>query len=216
MSLYLGLLLFSFILTSLSLIPFINFLYRVKLTHRTDTSGLTRENTTASRLLHRLHSWKAGVPIGGGLLIIAACGVLFTAVFWAISKAGVVTTSIFPIQDELNVIFFTFFSFAMLGLFDDISKIFPSSSLLTLSRQTKFLLLFIFSVIASSLLYFNLGLSTINFPFFGPFDLGWVYLPLSTIIIYPLPSLISGIVDKDSLWFDLNNPPYPSFIVICA
>ena len=184
MSLYLGLLLFSFILTSLSLIPFINFLYRVKLTHRTDTSGLTREDTSASRLLHRLHSWKSGTPVGGGLLIIIATGVLFTVIFSAISHAGVLTTSIFPIRDELNIIFFTFISFALLGLFDDISKIFPTSSLPTIRQRTKFFFLAVLSAVVASLLHFNLSLSSLNLPLFGPLDLGWGYLPLSATIIF--------------------------------
>ena len=89
MALYLGILIFSFIITSIAIVPFIDFLY----------------------------SKKKGIPVGGGILIITVVTLLYVFLFPLIIRLGVYVTSAFPIKEELNIIIFTFVSFGLLGLY---------------------------------------------------------------------------------------------------
>lgn len=67
----LGLIIFSFLLNSLLVIPFINLLYKLRLTRRKEAQ---KGGTTS--LFDKLHDVKAGTPIGGGILIIVSVTVL--------------------------------------------------------------------------------------------------------------------------------------------
>jgi len=124
MALYLGILIFSFIVTSIAIVPFIDYLYRLRFTRRDERADITATDTPEFRKLHQLHSKKVGTPIGGGVLIITLVTLLYALLFPIISRLGVYITSAFPIKEELNIIFFTFISFGLLGLYDDIMKIF--------------------------------------------------------------------------------------------
>jgi len=167
MALYLGILIFSFIVTSLAIIPFIDLLYRLHL-----TSPVVK-NPAA----------KLGTPVGGGVLIIAVVSFLFAVIYPLISRFGVFIQSTFNIADELNIIFFTFISFGLLGLYEDIVKIFHLPVSRTYQRL-KNPLQFVLSATVGLLLYQNLHLSVINLPFVGVWQLGWWYIPVSTLVIY--------------------------------
>ncbi len=160
MALFLGILLFAFILTAVAIVPFIHFLYRLRFTH-------------------------IGTPIGGGILIIGLVSVLFAVIFPTISHLGVYISSSFSIKEELNVIFFTFISFGLLGLYDDIMKIFgfTKSGFFGLRVRHKFIIQICLAACISLLLYFNLHISIINIPFWGVFNLKWLYIPLATLVI---------------------------------
>lgn len=186
MELYLGVLLFSFVVTSIAIVPFIDFLYRLRLTHRAASSGLTRDNSTASRHLHKLHLWKEGTPVGGGILIIPLVSVLYLFTFLLISRLGIYITSGFPLKEELNVIFFTFVSFGLLGLYDDLVKIFPSHLIRfpLFSGRPKYIIQAALSLFIAVLLYQNLKINIINFPSVGVVHLGWLYIPFAASIIF--------------------------------
>src|SRR3990172_2594154 len=106
----LGLVMFSFLLNSAIIVPFINLLYRMHLTRRKEAS---KGGTTS--LFDKLHDVKAGTPIGGGILIIASVTVLFFIIFFFASFMGVLIKSAHNLQVELFVIFFTFLAFGLLG-----------------------------------------------------------------------------------------------------
>ncbi|MEJ2441429.1 MAG: hypothetical protein P8Y06_00710 [Patescibacteria group bacterium] len=65
LSLALGLIVFSFLITSVLVVPFIDLLYKVNLLRRKEGSERGRKS-----LFDKLHDKKAGTPIGGGVLII--------------------------------------------------------------------------------------------------------------------------------------------------
>ena len=112
MALTLGLLIFSFIITSILVIPFIDFLYRLKFQRkRQETKDALGRRTP---IFDRFHRAKAGTPIGGGLLIILVVSLLYAFLFPLISFLGVYISSCFPIKEELNILFFTFLSFGLL------------------------------------------------------------------------------------------------------
>jgi len=125
MALYLGILLFSFTISAIAVVPFIDLLYRIHFLHQPERSGLTKEDSAASKTLHRLHRWKGGTPVGGGMLIIFLVSIIYLFLFPLLSRFGVYIKSSFSIKQELNVIFFSFISFGILGLYDDLIKIFP-------------------------------------------------------------------------------------------
>ena len=99
--------------------------------------------------------------------------------------AGVYITKRLSITGELNVIFFTLFSFGFLGFFDDFKKIFnlEEKGVFGLRLRDKFLFQWLLAFIIAFLLYYQLGISIINIPFWGVLDLGLGYIPLAAFII---------------------------------
>lgn len=141
MALYLGILIFSFIITSIAIVPFIDFLYH-----------------------HRHQS----PPTGGGLLIIIIVTLLYALLLPIMNQFGVYITHVLPISEEINILFFTFLSFGCLGLY---------------AGKHKLIIEIILSLIISSLLFFNLKITILNFPYLGILHLGWLYIPIATLII---------------------------------
>lgn len=185
MALYLGILIFSFLITAVAVVPFIDFLYRLKLTRQDERKTVLAGDTQAFKKLHQQHAAKIGTPIGGGVLIIAMVTVLYILLFPLLRRLGVYITTGFPIKDELNIIFFTFISFGVLGLYDDIMKIFGFSKtgFFGLRLRHKFLIQTGLAFVISLMLFQNLNISILNVPFIGVLHLGWLYIPLTTLII---------------------------------
>src|SRR5574341_524092 len=101
----LGLVLFSFLFTASLVVPFINLLYRLKITRRKEGIGGEKKS-----LFDRLHDKKAGTPTGGGVILIAIVSLLFSLLLPLIAYLGVFIQSAHHLQSELVVIFFTFIS----------------------------------------------------------------------------------------------------------
>ncbi len=181
--LYLGLLLFSFLLTSVLVIPFINLLYKLKFQRQKQTT-LDFQNARTP-IFDKFHGHKAGTPVGGGLLIISSVCILFALIFPTLHLSNIFISRNYDIGKELTVIFFTFISFAILGLYDDILKFFgfKKSGFFGLRLRHKFLLQILLATISASLIYFNLGINFIYIPFLGPIKLGLFYLPIAIGLI---------------------------------
>lgn len=181
----LGILIFSFLITSILVVPFINLLYRLKFIRQKEGGGGTKES-----LFDKLHDKKAGTPTGGGILLIVIVTLLFSLVFPLISYLGVYIKSSYNLQNELLVLFVTFISFAILGLLDDVTKIFGKprpgtfGSWIGMSRSVKFGLQWVLGFIIGSLLYFKLGIHILHVPLINHvFDLGIFYIPFAAFII---------------------------------
>ena len=114
---YLGLTLISFLITGISFIPFINFLYQLKFIRRKEGIGKKKS------LFDKLHDWKAGTPIGGGILVIALTSIIYLLVALFFIKTKEVSAT-YPLVDEIHILLLTFLSFGLLGLLDDWTKIF--------------------------------------------------------------------------------------------
>lgn len=185
MVLYLGILLFAFIVTGIAIVPFIDILYRLRFTRKNETAEIEVGDTQEFRKFHELHSHKVGTPIGGGILIIGLVIILYLLLFPLMRALGVYVVSGFPIKEELNVIFFTFISFGMLGLYDDVMKIFgfEKTGFFGLRVRHKFLIQIVIAAFSAALLYFNLKIDIFYIPFLGVFKLGWAFLPIATFII---------------------------------
>ncbi|MFA6270861.1 MAG: hypothetical protein WC657_06680 [Candidatus Paceibacterota bacterium] len=181
--LYLGLLLFSFLTNSILVIPFINLLYRLKFQRQKQTTlDFQNKHTT---VFDKFHSQKSGTPVGGGLLIIFTVSVLFAFLFPILKFSNIYISSNYKIDNEILIIFFTFISFAVLGLYDDVLKFFnfEKTGFFGLKMLHKLILQILLALSISVYLYLNLGISFIYIPFVGAVALGWFSVPLYTIII---------------------------------
>lgn len=185
MAVYLGILMFSFIVTAVTIVPFIDFLFARKFTRKDERSQVESGDTEAFRKLHDLHNKKVGTPIGGGILIILIVSLLFVIMLPLLSRMGLYVTSAFPLKEELNIIFFTFISFGILGLYDDIMKIFgfKKTGFFGLRIRHKMIIQIILSLIISLMLYVNLKIDIINIPFFGVIKMGIGYVPIAAFLI---------------------------------
>lgn len=186
MALPLGLLIFSFIITSLLVVPFIDTLYRLKFTRRREAP---RDKKRIS-IFDRMHDWKAGTPVGGGILIIGVVSILFFALFPLLSYLGVYVTTAYPLYDELRIIFLAFVGFGLLGLYDDLTKFFgkPTSGQLGLTfglgRRWKFFLQLFLAFLLGALLFKTLGISIVHIPVISlVIDLSWAYILFAALVI---------------------------------
>lgn len=181
--LYLGLLLFSFLTTSVLVVPFINLLYKLKF-QRQKQKTLDFQNQRTP-VFDKFHSSKAGTPVGGGLLVIVSVCVLFLILFPVLKLSNIFISSNYKIDQELQIIFFTFISFGVLGLYDDILKFFgfQKTGFFGLKMRHKLFLQGLLSLTISFLCYFQLGINFIYLPFLGAIKLGLFFIPVSTIII---------------------------------
>lgn len=182
-ALYLGILIFSFVVTAFLVVPFINLLYKLKFFRRVQKTTDAQGNQT--KIFDKFNNNKAGTPVGGGLLIIVVSLILFAVLYKVICFVGVNIITAYPIKDEMNILFFTFISFGLLGLYDDIKKFFgfQKSGFFGLRMRYKLIIQVILALIISLMMYFNLKINIINIPSYGVINLGWFFIPLSTAII---------------------------------
>ncbi len=191
--LFLGLLLFSFIITSAVIVPFINMLYSLRFQRKkqADTKDIFGERTP---IFNHFHQIKEGTPIGGGLLIIIVVSIIFALTIPLLDWLGIQQTSVYAdYQAEVNVIFFSFLSFSILGLYDDIKKFFglQKAGFFGLRMKFKLLLQVILSLIIAFMLYNNLGISFLHIPFVGTFEMGWLYIPFAGFVIVAFANAVN-------------------------
>jgi phospho-N-acetylmuramoyl-pentapeptide-transferase len=180
----LGLVIFSFLITSSLVIPFIDLLYKIKLIRRVEGEKHSKS------LFDKLHDKKAGTPIGGGVLLILIVSLLFLTIFPIINYFGVYIHSSFNLQHELFVMFFTFISFGFVGLIDDVVKTFGKGKegklgmVFGLSKIQKLGLQCVFALVDGFLLYQLLGINFIHIPFINQnLYLGPLYILFAAAII---------------------------------
>lgn len=214
LALFLGLLIFSFIVTSVVIVPFIDLLYHLRFQRAQqktrDVFGML------TPIFDKFHRTKAGTPVGGGLLVILVVSLLFMAILPILGRFGIEVTSVYTNHTaEVNVLFFTFLSFGVLGLYDDIKKFFgfQKTRFFGLHAPFKLFLQVVLAVIIACLLYFQLGISIMYIPFIGTFELGWWFIPFAALVIISfanavnitdgLDGLASGVlmISLFGLWF---------------
>jgi len=184
MSFFIGLLLISFIIHSMGLIPFINVLYKFRLQRKLQkTKDVFNQPTPIFDTLHRL---KVGTPVGGGMLLVATTTILFFLTFPILYYFWIPITSIYTnMGAEIKILLFTFFSFASIGFFDDFKKVFlgQEEKFFGLRLRHKLILEIILSLLISFWLLTELKISIVHVPFLGVFDLGFLYIPFASFVI---------------------------------
>ncbi|MCL5010182.1 MAG: phospho-N-acetylmuramoyl-pentapeptide-transferase [Patescibacteria group bacterium] len=170
----LGLIILSFFITGILLIPFIDFLYKVKLRRQKQMTKDLFNNRTP--IFDKFHRWKVGTPVGGGILITAIVCVL---TLWTY---GIFQVDVSPW--ELFVILFSFIGFGLLGLYDDIKKMTgQKSGFFGLRFRQKFVIQWILAFIIAVVLYTKLGYNFVFIHGFGLASLGIVYIVFAAFVI---------------------------------
>lgn len=185
LTLSLGLIIFSFLICVVLIVPFIDLLYKLNLTRKKEAP-----KSGKVPLFDKLHDIKVGTPVGGGILIIAVVTILFVISFALASNMGLFVRSAFPLKSEIFIIFLAFISFGVLGFSDDLLKIYakPTKGVLGLwfglRRRQKFVLQWFLGLLLGFLIYKFLGIHIINIPgFHKVIDLGVWYIPFAAFVI---------------------------------
>jgi phospho-N-acetylmuramoyl-pentapeptide-transferase len=172
----LGLTILSMVATGLSIVPFIDFLYKKKLRRQSQkTVDLFNKPTP---FFDKSNNWKVGTPFGGGALIIIVVTVL------SLWSYGIFNVEIKPW--EIFALLFSFIAFGLLGLYDDLKKLISNPTRVAffgLRFRHKFILQWIIALVIALVLYFPLGYSTIFITGIGLIDLGFVYIFLAMFAI---------------------------------
>lgn len=172
----LGLTLLSLFITAILIVPFIDFLYKIKLRRQKQATVDIFNKPTP--LFDKFNGWKVGTPFGGGFLIIVVTTIIF---LWSF---GMLKVSIHPW--ELFVILFTFISFGLLGLYDDGKKLINGDKKIAffgLRFRYKLLLQLILALIPATILYTQLGYSFLFIRGIGLTDIGLLYIPFAAFVI---------------------------------
>lgn len=175
MSKFLGLSILSFLLTAILLFPFLDFLYQ---RHFRRLKQKTRDALNQpTPIFDKFHSWKAGTPIGGGVLMIVVVTLL---TLWSYALLGIQAK-----PWEIFVLLFTFLSFGLLGFYDDIRKIFgvEDSGFFGLRLRYKLILQIALALIIGVIFYFKLGHDFIYIHWIGMVPIGPFFIPLTVFIV---------------------------------
>ncbi|MBI3342877.1 phospho-N-acetylmuramoyl-pentapeptide-transferase [Candidatus Gottesmanbacteria bacterium] len=184
MILLLGVLLFSWLTHSILYIPFIRLLYTWRFQRLAQKTRDAFEKRTP--IFDKLHKNKVGTPVGGGLLIIALTTVLFPLVMLILYYFWVPITAVYAIGSEIKILLFTFVSFGLLGLVDDMKKTFvwlKSSDFFGLRLRHKLTLEVLVASIIGFWLIHDLHIDIFYVPLVGVFHLGWWFVPFAAFVI---------------------------------
>lgn len=223
----LGLLLFSWLISSLLYIPFIRVLYKFRM-QRLQQKTVDAFNKRTP-IFDKFHHAKAGTPVGGGLLIILVTTILFPLALFIMHYFWLPITSVYAIGNEIKILLFAFISFGALGLLDDIKKTFGYSSTFGLRLRHKLILEILLAVVISIWLIVDLKIDIFYLPLVGVIPLGFWYVPFATLVIISfanafnitdgLDGLASGIlmIGLTAFWFisaSILDTPLSIFIAI--
>lgn len=169
-----GFAILSFALTAILLVPFIDFLYKIKLQRKLQkTRDMFNKRTP---IFDKFSKDKIGTPFGGGLLIIL---VVTAVTLWTYGLFAVDVTFW-----ELFVLLFAFIGFGALGFYDDMKKILnKGDGFFGLTFKYKFILQWILALIIGSIFYYKLGYSFIYLHWLGQLPLGILFIGFAAFVI---------------------------------
>lgn len=203
----LGLTISSFFVTAILLVPFIDFLYRIKMRRQhQETRDMFNKRTP---IFDKFNSWKTGTPVGGGLLILL---VVTVWTFWAY---GILNVNLNPW--EVFVIFFTFVSFGLLGFYDDLKKLVgKKEGFFGLRFRHKFIIQWILALIIATIFYFQLSYSFIFVRGLGILSIGFLFIPFAALVIVSFVNAVNITDGLDGLASGLVLICLIAFLVISS
>ncbi len=194
----LGLSILSFVISGILFVPFIDFLYKIKL-RRVEQKTKDPFNQLTP-LFDKFHAWKVGTPFGGGILIIAIVTIL---TLWAYGIFGI---HIKPW--ELFVMLFAFIGFGLLGLYDDVKKLVGGKNgFFGISFGYKFLIQWIMAFIIAYVFYAQLGYDFLFVHGFGLANMGFLFIPFAAFVIVSFVNAVNIADGLDGL--------APGLLIIC-
>jgi len=192
MAIYLFAVIIAFIFNSLLIIPFINFLYKLKFQRALQKTKDAFNKPTP--IFDRFHQKKSGTPVGGGILIIFTTIFIYTVFLLSLVFFGKKIYSNYPsFVSEVKIILFTFISFSFLGLYDDLNKIFfwQKTNFFGLRLRHKLIFEIILALISSFWLFSELKISIVHIPFFGVYDLSYFYILFAAFVIVAFANAVN-------------------------
>ncbi len=170
----LGLVLLSFVITSIVMVPFIDLLFYLKRRFEKKEQDTPKKSETP--IHDQLMKSDEAIPSGGGILLIVILVVL-SIVY------GFFNRSVNKIS--LIILVVTLLSFGSLGLVDDIKLILTrrKGKFLGLGRRKMLVIQLILAFAVSAMLYFLVGLNNIYISGLGNFVIHLWYIPIAAIII---------------------------------
>ena len=192
MSLYLFATFVSFLFNFFLIVPFIHFLYKAKFQRQNQQTKDAFNKPTP--IFDKFHAHKMGTPVGGGILIVVTTTLLFGFFVLLYAVFNKPLHANYPsVIGEIKIIFFTFLGFALLGIYDDLTKIllWRKSLFFGLRMRHKFILEIILATIIAYWLYSDLKIDIIHIPFFGVFTLGWFYIPFASLVIVAFSNAVN-------------------------
>lgn len=216
MSQILGVILLSFATISVLLVPTINYLYKLKFLRRLQKTRDMFHIPTP--IFDKLHSHKAGTPVGGGALIILVVTALYLVLITLFPHVGFERTAVYPYKKEVQILLFTFISFGALGLYDDIRKTLGlrRKNIWGLRFRHKFMVQWLLAFAIAAFLYFQLGIDIVNVTFFDIFDLGILYIPFAAFVIVSFTNAVNISDGLDGLASGLLLICLMAFLVMSA
>lgn len=173
---FLGLTILSSFITAILLIPFIDFLYKIKFQRKKQhTKDPFNQHAP---IFDKFHAHKAGTPFGGGALIILVVSVL------AVWGWGIFT--VHPNPWVIFVLLFSFIGFGLLGLYDDVKKLVQGDaieSFFGLRFRHKFIIQWILALIIAYVFYMQLGGHFLFIRGIGLIQFGFLFVPFAAFII---------------------------------
>lgn len=192
MALYLFATFVAFIVNFLLIVPYINLLYRLKLQRRDQQTKDAFDKPTP--IFDKLHNHKQGTPVGGGILLVLTTIILyaiFLFVFLVIRKPFQANYPAFG--SEVKIILFSFVGFALIGLYDDFSKMFQweKTQFFGLRLRHKLVLEIVLALVASFWLFAELKINIMHIPFLGVYNMQLWYIPFAAFIIVAFSNAIN-------------------------
>lgn len=175
MSNLLGLILISFVITGILMLPFIDFLFFLK--RKFEKNAPDRSRVDSSLPIHnRIMKQDVGTPSGGGVMLISVLLLLSTLVY---------NFFVTPDYRVIQILQLTLVLFGSLGLIDDIKWLVTKrrGKILGLDRKIIFPIQVGFASIIGTLLYYWIGLNNIYITGLGNFIIGAWYIPVAIFVI---------------------------------
>ena len=216
MILILTILLFSVVVNASAYVPFINLLYKFKMQRQHQKTRDAFEKPTP--IFDELHKGKAGTPVGGGALIILSTALFFPLMLLLMRYFFIPITAVYDLTAEVKILLFTFISFGILGLYDDIKKTLPwlSPTFFGLRLRHKLIIEIILATIAAIGLYTQLKIEIVHIPFLGVAHLGIFFVPFAVFVITAFSNAFNITDGLDGLAGGVLMITLVSFLIISA
>lgn len=175
MSNLLGLILVSFVVTGVLMLPFIDALFWLKRKFEKKNLDMTEVNVDLP-IHNKIMKHDIGTPSGGGVLLITVLLALSTFIY---------SFFITPDYRIIQILQITLVMFGSLGFMDDIKWLITKrkGKILGLDRKIIFLIQLIFASVIGAMLYYWIGLNNIYITGLGNFVIGAWYIPVAIFVI---------------------------------
>lgn len=192
MSLYLFIVFAAFITNFALIVPFIDFLYRIRFQRvKQETKDAFNKPTP---IFDSFHQHKTGTPVGGGILLVLTTTIIFFffLILFSLINRKILTN--YPSSiDEIKILLFTFISFGLLGVYDDLNKIFfwEKKHFFGLKLRLKLVLQIILAFIIAFWLFHDLKIDILHIPYLGVFELSYLYIPFAAFVIIAFANAVN-------------------------